>query len=59
MFWSLLGMSVLFVFGGNAFMYEAGFLNDIADPVIGGLYITAIGSVINLSRMLPGTFGLW
>ena len=52
-------MGIAFSLGGNSFMYEAGFLNDIADPVIGGLYITAIASVMNLSRMLPSTFGLF
>lgn len=49
----------VFCFSGCSFLFDSGFLNDIADPKIGGMFITFVGSFMNLSGMLPETLSLY
>ena len=52
-------LGIIFSFGDLAFTYDSGFLNSIADPAIGGLYITLIACFSNLSGILPSTLGTY
>lgn len=56
---SMCVLNVVFCFSGMSFIYDSGFLNDVADEKIGGIYITFIASFMNLSGMLPETLGLY
>ena len=50
-------LSMVFAMGAVTVTYDTGFLNGIADPAIGGLYITFIACFINLANILPQTIG--
>merc|ERR1712194_88803 len=58
-FFAGLANSLVFIMGGTSFIYDTGFLNDITDPVVGGMFITFIGSFMNLSSFLPETLGTY
>lgn len=49
--------NILFMPEACTFTYELGFVNDIADPAISGLYITFISCFINVAVILPNTLG--
>ena len=59
LFISLMITSIVFAFGPLSYIFDSGFLNDIADARIGGMYITFIACFMNLSAMLPETVGLY
>jgi len=47
MFWGTNIINVVFVMGGVTLMFDTGFLNDITDPMVGGMFITFVGSFFN------------
>lgn len=57
---------VLLIFGSLGdilvqiqFILEIGFLNTMTDENIGGTHLTTLASILNMSRFLPTTFGLY
>ena len=55
LFYGSLIMNAVFCFGAVSFTYDSGFINDVADPVVGGLYITFLACFINAGQIIPST----
>ena len=51
------GVNILSAFAINGHLYDQGFLNDIADESIGAYYTSFFVCMINVSMILPQTFG--